>query len=61
MAVLGVLTLQQKGTKPCRILLPAAQAQAAADKHETDYAAAVAAFQKQITAQNAVYLASLGK
>ena len=39
----------------------AAEAQAAADKRETAYAAAVAAFQKQIDAQNAAYLAALGK
>ena len=39
----------------------AAEAQAAADKREAAYAAAVAAFQKQIAAQNAAYLAALGK
>lgn len=39
----------------------AAQAQAAADKREAAYAAAVAALQNQIAAQNAAYLASLGK
>ena len=39
----------------------AAEAQAAADKREADYAAAVAAYQKQIAAQNAAYLAALGK
>lgn len=39
----------------------AKEAQAAADKREADYAAAVAAFQKQIAAQNAAYLAALGK
>lgn len=39
----------------------AAQAQAAADVREENYAAAIAAFQKQIAAQNAAYLASLGK
>ena len=39
----------------------AAEAQAAADKREAAYAAAVAAFQKQIDAQNAAYLSSLGK
>ena len=37
----------------------AKEAQAAADKREADYAAAVAAFQKQIAEQNAAYLASL--
>ena len=31
------------------------------DKREAAYAAAVAAFQKQIDAQNAAYLAALGK
>lgn len=38
-----------------------AQAQAAAEVREENYAAAVAAFQRQIAAQNAAYLASLGK
>ena len=38
-----------------------AQAQAAAEVREANYAAAVAAFQKQIAAQNAAYLAALGK
>lgn len=37
----------------------AKEAQAAADKREAAYAAAVAAFQKQIAEQNAAYLASL--
>ena len=37
----------------------AQEAQAAADKREAAYAAAVAAFQKQIAAQNAAYLAAL--
>lgn len=37
------------------------EAQAAADKREAAYAAAVEAFQKQIAAQNAAYLAALGK
>ncbi|WP_294828306.1 hypothetical protein [uncultured Gemmiger sp.] len=39
----------------------AAEAQAAADQREADYAAAIAAFQKQIAAREAAYLASLGK
>ncbi len=39
----------------------AEQAQAAAEVREENYAAAVAAFQRQIAAQNAAYLASLGK
>lgn len=38
-----------------------AQAQAAAEVREANYAAAIAAFQRQIAAQNAAYLASLGK
>ena len=38
-----------------------AQAQAAAEVREENYAVAVAAFQRQIAAQNAAYLASLGK
>lgn len=37
----------------------AAQAQTAADKREAAYAAAVAAYQRQIAAQNAAYLAAL--
>ena len=38
-----------------------AQAQAAAEVREENYAAAVAAFQRQIAEQNAAYLAYLGK
>lgn len=39
----------------------AQQAQAAADQREAAYAAAVAAFQKQVAAREAAYLAALGK
>ena len=39
----------------------AAEAQAAADQREADYAAAVAAYPTQIAAQKAAYLAALGK
>lgn len=39
----------------------AKQAQAAADAREAAYAAAVAAFQKQIAANEAAYLAAIAK
>ena len=57
----GSPPLPQRLSAPETRYATAAVAQAAADKRETAYAAAVAAFQKQIDAQNAAYLAALGK
>ena len=45
--------LRLKASAPETRYATAAEAQAAADKREAAYAAAVAAFQKQIDAQNA--------
>ena len=57
----AIAAVAPKASAPETRYATAAEAQAAADKRETAYAAAVAAFQKQIDAQNAAYLAALGK
>lgn len=57
----AIAAVAPKASAPETRYATAAEAQAAADKREADYAAAVAAFQKQIAAQNAAYLAALGK
>lgn len=55
----GAIAPVAKAAEPETRYATAQQAQAAADQREADYAAAVAAFQQQIAAQNAAYLASL--
>lgn len=57
----AIAAVAPKASAPETRYATAAEAQAAADKREAAYAAAVAAFQKQIDAQNAAYLAALGK
>ena len=57
----AIAAVAPKASVPETRYATAAEAQAAADKREAAYAAAVAAFQKQIDAQNAAYLAALGK
>ena len=57
----AIAAVAPKASAPETHYATAAEAQAAADKREAAYAAAVAAFQKQIDAQNAAYLAALGK
>ena len=57
----AIAAVAPKASAPETRYSTAAEAQAAADKREAAYAAAVAAFQKQIDAQNAAYLAALGK
>ena len=57
----AIAAVAPKASAPETRYATAAVAQAAADKREAAYAAAVAAFQKQIDAQNAAYLAALGK
>ena len=57
----AIAAVAPKASAPETPYATAAEAQAAADKREAAYAAAVAAFQKQIDAQNAAYLAALGK
>ena len=57
----AIAAVAPKASAPETRYAAAAEAQAAADKREAAYAAAVAAFQKQIDAQNAAYLAALGK
>ena len=53
----AIAAVAPKASAPETRYATAAEAQAAADKREAAYAAAVAAFQKQIDAQNAAYLA----
>ena len=57
----AIAAVAPKASAPETPYATAAEAQAAADKREAAYAAAMAAFQKQIDAQNAAYLAALGK
>ena len=57
----AIAAVAPKASAPETRYATAAEAQAAADKREAAYAAAVAAFQKQIDAQNAAYLAALDK
>ena len=57
----AIAAVAPKASAPETRYATAAEAQAAADKREAAYAAAVAAFQKQIDAQNAAYLAAFGK
>ena len=57
----AIAAVAPKASAPETRYATAAEAQAAADKREAAYAAAVTAFQKQIAAQNAAYLAALGK
>ena len=57
----AIAAVAPKASAPETRYATAAEAQAAADKREAAYAATVAAFQKQIDAQNAAYLAALGK